>query len=123
MADELAPPTSAQGAAVDRFADALYEVLTKRARSWGVVDVGLEVDGWYVDVELQFATGPDMGASVHAGAGEARYCELVGADQERWFDEGVDGLAILAASSDEARDEQVMAVLDGLLAARRPLLR
>ncbi|MCW2949522.1 MAG: hypothetical protein JWN41_535 [Thermoleophilia bacterium] len=115
-------PTEAQARTVEAFAEALYELLQGRALSLGVVDIALEVDGWFVDVELMFATGPDMGASVHVGVGEARFCELVGADDERWLEHEIAGLVVLAASTSEDLAAQALLVLQGVLDARRPLL-
>lgn len=121
MTDDDVPPNNALGA-IDRFADSLGELLEKRALSIGMVEVGLEVDGWYVDCELLFATGPDMGISVDVQRGVARYCELVGDSDERWLDHLVENLPILGARGTEERHEIAVAVLTGMLDARRPLL-
>ena len=123
MTDTAPLPSAAQTAAIERFADAVYALLSERALSWGVVDISIEADGWYVDGELLFAAGPDMGFSVHTGAGEARFCVLVDERSERWTDDVCSGLAVIAARDDDELRPHVLAVLDGVLAARRPLLR
>jgi hypothetical protein len=115
------PPNSALGA-IDRFAEALGELLEKRALSVGLVEVAVEVDGWFIDSEVMFSTDPDMGISVDVQRGVARYCELVGEDSERWLDHEVRNLPILEARGDEERREIAIAVLGGVLDARRPLL-
>ena len=115
-------PSDPQLQDIDGFADALYELLQERGQSLGVMDIALETDGWFVDVELMFALGPDMGVSVHTGAGEARFCELVGEDGERWLEQEVEGLDVFGSEADEHRQAQAMLVLTGLLDARRPLL-
>ena len=115
------PPNSALGA-IDRFADSLGELLEKRALSIGLVDVAVEVDGWFVDCELMFSVDPDMGISVDVQRGAARYCELVGDSDERWLEHQVSNLPILGARGEDERREIALAVLAGVLDARRPLL-
>ena len=118
-----AEPTPKQSDLVEEFAEAFYGLLQSRALSLGIVDIALEVDGWYVDTELMFATGPDMGVSVHAGLGEARFCELLGDDGEAWADGTLDGVDVLGSRGAEQQAEQALKVLQGVLDARRPLLR
>ncbi|MCW2971876.1 MAG: hypothetical protein JWN72_149 [Thermoleophilia bacterium] len=122
MSSNDTAPSDDQQQDIDGFADALYELLQARGQSLGVMDIALESDGWFIDVELMFAVGPDMGVSVHTGAGEARYCELVGEDRERWLDGQVENLDVFGSEADEHREAQAMLVLTGLLDARRPLL-
>ncbi len=119
--DENQPPNSALGA-IDRFAETLGTLLEKRALSVGLVEVGVEVDGWFVDCELIFGTDPDMGISIDTQRGGARYCKLVGDDSEEWLDHEVGNLPILGARGEEERREIAVAVLTGALDARRPLL-
>ena len=116
-------PRGAQVDAIDSFADALYDLLHERAQSIGVLDIALEVNDWHVDGELMFSTGPDMGFTLDARAAEVRYCELLPGAQEAWMDEHREGVAALDARDDEARRAVALELLDGLLAARRPLLR
>lgn len=116
-----APPARYVGA-IDRFATTLGELLEKRALSVGLVDIALDVDGWFVDAELVFAVGPDMGVSVDTSAGVALFCELVGDDGERWLDHRVENLPVLDARGETERSEIAVAVLGGVLDARRPLL-
>lgn len=104
--------------ALDAIADALYDLLEARAQSIGILDIAVEVNDGYVDGELLFGTGPDLGLSLDA-TGSVRYCELLEGDRERWLDETRSGLAVDASRAEET----ALAVLDGLLAARRPLLR
>lgn len=118
---ENLPPNSALGA-IDRFAESLGELLEKRALSVGLMDVAVEVDGWFVDCELMFSTDPDMGVSVDVQRGTARFCELVGERDERWLEHHVENLPILGARGEEERREIAVAVLTGVLDARRPLL-
>lgn len=116
-------PGRAQGDAIDAFADALYDLLHERAQSIGVLDIALEVNDWHVDGELMFSSGPDMGFTLDSRAGEARYCELLPGAQEAWLDERRADVAVLDAGDDDQRRAVALEVLDGLLAARRPLLR
>jgi hypothetical protein len=116
-------PTPAQVQVIDEVADSLYELLHARAQSIGILDIALEVNDWHVDVELMFSTGPDLGLSLDAQTGTCRYCELLEGDQERWLDEQRDGLDVLGARGEELANVVALEVLDGLLAARRPLLR
>lgn len=115
------PPHSALGA-IDRFADSLGQLLEQRALSIGLVDLSLEVDGWFVDCELLFGSVPDMGISVDVQHGVARFCELLGDDAEQWLEHTVGNLPVLDARGEEERREIALAVLGGLLDARRPLL-
>jgi len=115
-------PSAAQAAAIDRFADALYDLLHERAQSIGLLDIGIERNDWHVDGELLFTTSPDMGLSLDAAAGVCRYCELVDDADERWLDETRSDLPVLEGDDAALRDLALL-VLDGLLAARRPLLK
>jgi hypothetical protein len=123
-ASQERPPTTRQADAIEAFADALYELLEERSQSLGIIDVALEVDGWFVDAELVFAKGPDIGLSLHAGAGECRFCELVGSEAERWLEESgvVEGIDVLDDSDVDGDRERALRVLNGMLDARRPLL-
>ncbi|MCW2923935.1 MAG: hypothetical protein JWM98_1339 [Thermoleophilia bacterium] len=123
MTSPTAEPTSAQVAAIDRFVDALYDLLHERAQSIGVMDIGLEVNGFHVDGELLFTTGPDMGFSFDSQLGECRYCRLVGDDAEEWQEEVRGDLLVLDGAPRELLDAAALELLDGMLAARRPLLR
>ena len=124
MTAEERPPEGADARAIDAFAEAVYELMRVRASSLGALDIDVDVDGWHVDGEVLFSSGPDMGFSVDALAGVAVFCELLGDDGERWFDEQVEGIDVLGARGEEAALEaHALAVLDGLLAARRPLLK
>ena len=116
-------PTANHVRAIDDLVDALYDLLHARAQSIGAMDVGLEVNGWHVDGELMFTNGPDMGLSLDTRTGECRYCELVGDAQERWLDEVRGDLYVLDGGSSELLEAVSLELLDGLLAARRPLLR
>lgn len=116
-------PTREQAQVIESVADSLYDLLHARAQSIGILDIALEVNDWHVDVELLFSQGPDFGLSLDARAGECRYCQLLEGGQERWLDEVRGDLLVLDAGSDEVVDAIALGVLDGLLAARRPLLR
>lgn len=106
--------------ALDAFLDVLYDLLHERAHSVGLLDIGLELNEGHVDGELLFTTSPDMGLSLEVATGTCRYCELVGDDAERWLDVVRDGIAAVGDAA--ALRESALVVLDGLLAARRPLL-
>jgi hypothetical protein len=116
-------PSASQAEAIDAFADATYDLLHERAQSLGVLDVAVEVNGWHLDCELLFATGPDMGFSLDTRSGECRYCELLEDSTERWLEEVRGDLLVLDESSEELLRAAALEVLDGMLAARRPLLR
>lgn len=118
--DELTAP---QGEALDAFADAVYDLLQARAQSIGILDIGIEVNGRHLDGELLFSTGPDIGFSLDARSGECRYCELLDGERERWLDEVRGDLLVLDAPGEEVLDAAALELLDGILAARRPLLR
>lgn len=122
MADEPAPPTGPREKAIGRFADALYDVMNERALSIGVLDIGIETNGWYVDGELLFANGPDMGFSVAVLAGECSFCELVGEDSERWIEPSMPDVDVLDVTERDEMREHAVRVLGGVLDARRPLL-
>jgi len=115
-------PSARQSEDLDGFAEALYELLQERALSLGIVDIALELDGWFIDVEVLFAVGPDMGISLHGGAGESRFCQLVGEQEEQWLDHHVDGVKVIGVRDADALRGQALRVLQGLLDARRPLL-
>lgn len=123
MAREDTAPTPAQAQAIDAFADAVYDLLHERAQSIGILDIGIEVDGWHLDSELMFSTGPDLGFTVDLRAGEARYCQLLDGSKERWLDEVRGDLLVLDFQGTELLRAAALELLDGLLAARRPLLR
>lgn len=116
-------PTPAQAEAISSFTDALYDLLHERAQSIGLLDIGLELNGWHVDGELMYSSGPDMGFTLDARSGECRYCELLAGDKETWLDEVRGDLLVLDSESDELRRAVALELLDGLLAARRPLLK
>lgn len=116
-------PTQAHVEAIDAFVDVLYDLLHERAQSIGILDIALEVNGWHVDGELLYSNGPDMGLSLDTRSGECRYCELLDGEKERWLDEVRGDLLVLDAPGQELLDAVALEVLDGLLAARRPLLR
>ncbi|MCW2955990.1 MAG: hypothetical protein JWO69_859 [Thermoleophilia bacterium] len=116
------PDSPASTDPVELFADALYELLQQRALSWGLVDVGMDVDGGNIDCELMFGTDPDMGFSIDARDGVCRYCVLVGDDAERWLDDALTGLDIIGARTEEQRADVALVVANGVLDARRPLL-
>jgi hypothetical protein len=122
MTSPAPEPTAKQSDTVEEFAEAFYGLLQSRALSLGVVDIALEVDGWYVDTELMFATGPDMGISVHAGLGEARFCELLGTDGEEWADVTLEGVDVLGSKGADEQTAVALLVLEGVLDVRRPLL-
>ena len=109
--------------AVEALAEALYDLLHARAQSIGLLDIAIEVDGWFVDAELMFSSGPDMGLSLDAAAGACAYCRLVRDDAEEWLDAAaVTGLELPPASGADAARELALRLLTGLLDARRPLL-
>ena len=116
-------PTPTQAQVVDEFADTLYDLLHARAQSIGILDIALEVNDFHVDGELMFSTGPDLGLSLDVRIGECRYCELLDGGKERWLDEVRGDLRVLDADTDEVREAIALELLDGLLAARRPLLK
>jgi hypothetical protein len=116
-------PSTGQAEALDAFADALYDLLHARAQSIGILDIGIELNGWHVDGELMYSTGPDMGFTLDSRTGECRYCELLPGNKEAWL-EGIRGdLHVLDAEGDEIRDALALELLAGLLDARRPLLK
>ena len=120
--DQAIDPT--QAAAIEQFVDALYDLLHERAQSIGLLDIALEINGWHVDGELMYSSGPDMGLSLDTRSGECRYCQLLGDQREQWLDEVRGDLLVLSAAHDpEFERAAALEVLDGLLAARRPLLR
>lgn len=116
-------PSPAQARALDAFADALYDLLHARAQSIGILDIAIEVNDWHVDGELLFANGPDLGFSLDSRLGECRYCELLDGDRERWLDVVRGDLLLLDAPGDQVLAASALELLDGLLEARRPLLR
>ena len=118
-----APPTQHQATALDAFADAMYDLLHERAQSIGILDISIEVNGWHLDGELLATDGPDMGFSLDARTGECRYCELLDGERERWLDDVRGDLLVLDAEADELRRAVALELLDGLLTARRPLLK
>lgn len=120
--DSSTPPPPA-AAAIDAFADSLYDLLHERAQSVGILDIGLEVNGWHVDGELLWSAGPDMGFALDAQTGECRYCELLAGDREAWLDEVRGDLLVLDGADEDLRRAVALELLDGLLTARRPLLR
>lgn len=109
--------------ALDPFADALYDLLHERAQSIGVLDIAIEVNGDHLDGELMFSNGPDMGFTLDSRAGECRYCELLTDQRESWLEEVRGDLLVLESASDELLRAAALELLDGLLAARRPLLK
>lgn len=116
-------PTREQAQVIDSVADALYDLLHARAQSIGILDIALEVNDFHVDAELLFGHGPDLGLSLDSRAGECRYCELLDGGRERWLDEVRGDLLVLDAHAEDVIEAIVLEVLDGLLDARRPLLR
>ena len=108
--------------ALDAFADALYDLLHARAQSIGMLDVGIEINGSHLDGEILFSSGPDIGFSLDSTSGECRYCELLDGSRERWLDEVRGDLLVLDAASEELLAAAALELLDGMLAARRPLL-
>lgn len=116
-----------QHRALDAFADAVYDLLHERAQSVGILDISIEPNELHLDGELMFSTGPDIGFSLDARLGECRYCELLPPDAERWLDEVRGDLlvleAALGADGDELRRAAALELLQGLLDARRPLLK
>jgi len=118
---ELPEPPRAQEKALERLSTALYDLLHARALSVGILDIALEDDGWFIDVELLFSNGPDMGMSFNAEASSCRFCELIGTDQERWIDAAeITDVQYMGANVDMA--EISLLLLSGVLDARRPLL-
>ena len=117
------PLSEAQARELDAFADALYDLLHERAQSIGILDISIEVNDAHVDGELMYSNGPDVGFSLDSRTGECRYCELLGDDGERWLQEVRGDLLVLDGGTDELRRAIALELLDGLLDARRPLLR
>ena len=118
-----APPNQHQQAALDAFADTTYDLLHERAQSIGILDISIEVNEWHLDGELLASDGPDIGFSLDSRTGECRYCELLPDQRERWLDEVRGDLLVLDAEGEELRRAAAMELLEGLLAARRPLLK
>jgi hypothetical protein len=116
-------PTPEQAQRIDGVAESLYDLLHARAQSIGILDIALVVNEYFVDVELMFSSGPDLGLSLDANTGTCRYCELLDGDQERWLEEERSGIDVLGATSEELANVVALEVLGGLLDARRPLLR
>ncbi len=116
-------PSAEQGDALDAFADALYDLLHERAQSIGILDIGIEVNGWHLDGELMYSNGPDMGFTLDSRSGECRYCELLPGERETWLDEVRGDLHVLDSAGDELLRAAALELLAGLLDARRPLLR
>lgn len=114
-------------AALDAFAEALQDLLEARALSIGVIDIAVELNDLHLDGEILFNDSPDMGFTLDAREGAVAYCELLPPDSERWLDERVEGLRVLDLPRGEAGSEQraaaALALLQGLLDARRPLLK
>ena len=108
--------------AIEAFADALYDLLHERAQSVGILDISIEVHDQHVDGELMFSTDPDMGFTLDTAAHACDYCELLPDDRERWLDDARTAVDISRARDDEARRDAAIALLQGLLDARRPLL-
>lgn len=108
---------------MDAAADAIYDLVHERAQSIGVLDVAIEANDWHVDGELLFSTGPDMGFSLDSRSGECRYCELLADAKERWLDEVRGDLLVLDTADAAVLRAVALELLDGLLTARRPLLR
>jgi hypothetical protein len=110
---------------LDAFAEALQDLLEERALSIGAIDIVVEVNAPHVDGELLFGEGPDIGFSIDSTSRTCSFCELVGDESERWLDHRVEDLAVDAApagsAGDDARRELALAVLQGVLDARRPL--
>jgi hypothetical protein len=119
--------TEKQGRALAVFADAMYDLLHERAQSIGILDISIEPNDLHLDGELMFSTGPDIGFSLDARLGECRYCELLPPDAEQWLDEVRGDLLVLEAApgaeGDELRCAAALELLQGLLDARRPLLK
>lgn len=103
---------------IEKLADEIASLLDSRALSIGLVDIAVSVDELFIDCELIFATAPDMGISVDTQQGAALYCMLIGVDSEQWLDHTVTNLLDINSES-----EQALKILDGLLDARRPLLK
>lgn len=122
MADALHPSTE-QARCIEAAADEIYDLVHERAQSLGVLDVAIEVNDWYVDGELLFAAGPDVGFSLDARSGECRYCELLPDSRERWLEEVRGDLLVLDRPSADVLRAVALELLAGVLAARRPLLR
>lgn len=123
MSEDTSAPPAANAAAIEQLTDTLYELLRARALSIGLMDIEVEAAGWLVEGELLFTSGPDFGFSLDLRTGTCRYCELVEEVGERWCEPPLTGLQ-LATSPDEAQlHELSLAVLNGVLDARRPLLR
>ncbi|MCB0877553.1 MAG: hypothetical protein KDC46_01030 [Thermoleophilia bacterium] len=113
--------------AIAAFADQVHDLLHERALSIGAIDVAVEVNDLHVDGEVLFGSGPDIGFTLDAEAGACSYCELVPPDSEQWLDARCDGFDVLGlpagAAGDEARRAAALELLQGLLDARRPLLK
>lgn len=118
-----APADGRSGQAADACVDALYDLLHARAQSIGLLDIAIELNDGHIDAELLFTSGPDIGVTVDVAAGTAAYCELLEADQERWLETRREGLAVTSAANEELTGAVALEVLDGLLAARRELIR
>lgn len=123
MSADQNTPNPTQAEALDAFADALYDLLHERAQSIGILDIGIELNGWHVDGELMYSTGPDMGFTLDSRSGECRYCELLPGDNEAWLAEVRGDLLVLDAEGEELRSAVALELLNGLLDARRPLLK
>lgn len=109
---------------LDLLADALYDLLSARARSIGVMDIQIDATWPWLDVELLFTNGPDIGLSLDALDGICSYCVMQGDAEELWLEADIGGLRLTAEVVDgEAHADMALRMLDGLLAARRPLLR
>ena len=120
-------PDPAAAAALDAFADAVHDLLHERALSIGAIDVAVEVNDDHLDGEVLFGAGPDIGFTLDTAARTCAYCELVPPDSERWLDDSAITLDPLEAPAGapgaDRRAELALALLQGLLDARRPLLR
>lgn len=118
MADSS--PSSAQASAIEAFADAVYELMSKRAASWGVLDVEIQTEDWLVEGELLFDSGVDMGFSYDARQAQCRYCVLPSGDADPvWLDADASDLQVLQRTDPDSLAEPALALCNGLLAARR----
>lgn len=118
------PPLSpvAQQALV-AYAESLYELLCKRAQSWGLIDIAVDVNGQCIDGELMFSKGPDMGFVFDVSTSVCKYCQLVGDNAETWLPVKRTGLDVVGVKNDAEMRERVLELMDGVLEARRPLLK
>lgn len=107
---------------LDSLADELFALLSERALSWGLVDIAVETDTPHLDVELTFSNGPSMGLTLDVSTGVCAYCELLDGGSETWLAHRVH-IDPERLTTESERAAAVHEVMQGVLDARRPLLR